>query len=227
MAGFFKSLFGANAPSGGTVGLLDSILSQYPANTPPHPGPAKRVSAEQAEENLAHFMATRDQRLRVLAAVMGDCGFDIAPILDPSGDPAPVYGALTDWLRSVLPPRDRLPGTNTINAPTADYIASDRSDGDILYSFVADLALLEGEAIIRRRPEWGWDIAGEPEDAGADEFRRVALIRPANPPHLRIAIDLELGVLSLIYTLARPDKGAGYVLGDVLGGVIAGRFDTM
>lgn len=224
----FGNLFGGGGSGKrGETNLLTAALAHYPPNTPPHPGPVKKLSLAEAEANLAHFIANRDERLTILLTMLGDNGIDMAPVLDAAADPAPAYRALSAWLADNLPTRDALPGESKTNAPIDHYVASERRGDDIFYSFVADLALLEGEGVIRRDPAWCWDLDRDPTDAGTYAYRRVALARGKQGERLSLALDLEHETLELLYAMRAPGHSAGHPLGRTLAGVVEGRFDSI
>ncbi|PAX07911.1 hypothetical protein [Sphingomonas lenta] len=224
MTNFLRGLFGGGRK--GTAGPLAAALDHYPPNTPPHPGPVAKLTEAEAEANLRWFLGSRDDRLAALGAVLTDHGMDVAPVLDPAADPVPTYRMLTAWLREALPPRDLLPDGSKNNAPVDAFIRSERRGDEIFFSFVADLALLEGEGVVRRSPGWRWDLARAPADAGTYGFRRVALVRDGGAGRLPLAIDLELETLELLYAMRRSTPDAGQPLGRTLGGVVAGTFDA-
>lgn len=223
MTGLFDTLFGRRGGAGD--GPLAAALAHYPPNVPAHVGPAKRLTAEMAEENLRRFLATREERLSALTAVLNDHDVDVSPILDPAADPAPVLEVLSAWLSQALPPRPAMPGGAAVNAPIDAFVASERRGGDILFSFVADLALLEGEGIVRRRTEWRWDLDRLPGDAGTYPYRRVVLWRDKQGARPALALDLEHETLETIYAMRGRAPQVGHPLGRTLTGVVAGGFD--
>jgi hypothetical protein len=223
MLGVFERLLGRRRQ--GDAGLLAAALAYYPPNTPAHVGPAKRLTIERAEENLQRFLATREERLTVLGSVLGQHGLDIAAILDPDADARPAYDALSDWLADALPRREAMPGSSRINAPIDDYTASARAGDDILFSFIADLALLEGEGIARRQAEWRWDFGRDPADAGTYAFRRVVMRRAEREPRPSIVLDLEHETLETVYAMRASDRPTNPPLGRSLAGIAAGGFD--
>ena len=226
MAGLFDTLFGGRKRGSGG-GLLAAALAHYPPNVPAHVGPAKRLDAAMADANLARFMDVREERLAALRSILEDHGLDIGPILDPGSDPAPAYAALSTWLAQALPPREAMPGGSGVNAPIDAYIASERRDHDILFSFVADLALLEGEGIVRRRAEWRWDLDRDPNDAGTYPYRRVVVWRDRQGQRPALALDLEHEALQIVYGMRSRGPRVGHPLGRTLAGVVAGGFDQI
>ncbi|SOB86461.1 hypothetical protein SAMN06297144_1566 [Sphingomonas guangdongensis] len=222
MAGLFDTLFGRRRAGDGP---LAAALAHYPPNLPAHVGPAKRLTPAMAAENLQRFLATRDERLAALAAVLADHDVDVSPILEPTADPAPAFARLTAWLAEALPPRAWMPGGAAVNAPIDAFVASERRGDDILFSLVADLALLEGEGITRRRDEWRWELDQLPEDAGSYPYRRVVVWRDRQGERPAIALDLEHEVLEVVYALRGRAPTAAPPLGRTLSGIVAGGFD--
>lgn len=208
-------------------GLLAAALRHYPPAVPAHVGPASRLTPAQAEENLEGFLRSRPERLAALTTLAGDHGVDVGPALEPSADPAPTFAALTAWLASILPARRDMPDGERVNAPIDAFMASDRRGDAILFSLVADLALLEGEAIVRRRPEWRWTLNRDPADAGAYDYRRVVLARDRAGGG-ELVLDLEVEALQTVYALRAPGPAhAGQPLGRTLAGVLAGGMDAV
>ena len=223
MAGLFDTLFGGRK----RAGPLAAALAHYPPNAPAHPGPIKRLTLAQVEENLRRVLDERNERLAALGSMLGDHGIDVAPVLDPAADPAPAYAALSSWLADALPPRAAMPGGGGTNAPIDGYVASERRGDDILFSLVADLALLEGEGIVRRRAAWRWDLDRDPTDAGTYPYHRVVVWRDAMDARPAIALDLEHETLQTLYaTRSAFGQAARRPLGRTLLGVLAGGFDV-
>jgi hypothetical protein len=165
-------------------------LHAYPAYTAPFP--TKVETLEQAQANLDYLLANREQRLRVVTEFLGGAGVDVA-----SGAAAenvePLMLELHRWSRREFPalfdPRI---------ARREIWWASNRGGAEIVYSLLMDVALLCGELVIARRPEYSWSLNLDPEDGKlkAPTYRRVVVQRPPGGPFpAAIIFDFETTVV--------------------------------
>ena len=159
----------------------DATLADQLAGYPPfgdvHVAAPKDLSEAEAKANLDAFLARREERLDVLAALLSPFEIDLEAGLDASD-----HKAFLDQI-------DRWAAGHWKNVPATreqlrrDYWQkSDRSGGDIVYSMLRDVALLLGEMIVRRREGtlWGLDPSLKTAKDGAG-FRRPVVLGLANP----------------------------------------------
>lgn len=235
MTGFLDKLFGRArgeaAPPAAAASAMQraflAALDYYPPRELPHPGLPGALSDPQVDENHAWFLRTRDERLAGLLGLLLDAGVDAAPLLDAAADPAPAIAALRSWLDSSLPARTQLPGGKGPNAPERDYLAHAHRGPRIFYAFVADLAALYGEAIVRRRPDFSWGVDRFRDSVGMAHHRRTAVLRPPTGGWGSTVLDLELDTLARLYAMRGGGPGVQPVIGglviDVLGGALDPR----
>jgi hypothetical protein len=221
---FLKSLFGGNASVPHENPLLAALRS-YPPNSPPFPGLRKQLQPSELDANLDHLVASCDVRLSYLSQLLSQFNVYIAPLLDPAQSPAGAVEALNAWLVQALPARDAMPPADGPNAPYALFQQSDRAGDHILFSFVADLALLEGEALRRRDNRFFWAINRERSLSGKETAKRPCLMRaPTDTWRVPLDFDLEQGMLGIIYQM-RDGTGTHHQFGEHLLAVLRGAVD--
>ena len=150
---------------------LRERLRGYPPHDTPHAGPSFRWTDAQARENLSHLLAVRAQRLAHLVTWLDAEGIDARPLLD-GGEWKPVLEALHRWANDTWPAaHDPRIGHHGVWDRT-----SYRGD-EVVYALTFDLALLIGEAVIRRDPRYRWDVNFDEVDGrdGMASYRRVVL----------------------------------------------------
>jgi hypothetical protein len=181
--------------------VLKERLLRYPPNRPVHRGPPDLLSDAEIEDNLRAFLEARTERLAAIFALFGEFGLDLKPLLEPDIDPVPLLQSFDRWLDDYLPARDDMPPSIPNGAPRRAYFASARDGDDIVFSFVADTALLIGETLRARWPKWRWALDLDPENGPPetmDHYRRIVLLKPADHRPV-ILYDLELHVLGSFY----------------------------
>ncbi|MGI9383699.1 MAG: hypothetical protein ACR2PO_11135 [Methyloligellaceae bacterium] len=220
MVGWLAEFFGLAPPGSARAGQrLKKLLAGYPPSTPPHLEPTAELSDAQCKADLDFLIETRDERLTVLAGLLADFGLDIAPVLDPAQDPGPTFKALDSWIRSEFPfPREQ--------PPRQRFTESDRAGPDILFSLIADLALLEGEAIVRRRDDFAWALDDDPDNWEMSSYRRPCVVRPRIEDWASTVFDLQIITLETAFQIGEPGAEV-YPFGDSAIEAIAGRHDPL
>lgn len=230
MTGFFDKLLGrarvaGAAPPTPAQAAFQTALAFYPPRELPHVGLPSALTDPQVDDNHAWFMRTRDDRIAGLLTLLADAGVDAAPLLDPAVDPAPAVAAVRTWLEASLPARAQLPAGASPNAPEADYLGHPHIGARIFYAFVADLATLYGEAIVRRRPEFAWGVDRFRDTVGMAHHRRTALLRPPTGGWSATVLDLELDTLARLYAMRGGGPGVQPAVGALVCEVAAGALD--
>gem|GEM_PF-1480327 len=172
MAGWLRRWLGSS-PSGS--GRLSALLADYPPYAVPHPGAARDLGLAQCRENLAYLLEHRHERLAALATLVGDFGVDLRGGLAVS-DPVPLLDALERWARAEWP-SIRIEG---IGDP-ARWQKSDKAGADIALSMLMDVAIVLGETVVRRRADFAWQLDLDPANKGMLSYRRVVVMKPADP----------------------------------------------
>jgi hypothetical protein len=223
---FLRSIFGGRSEDAAQPARgLGQKLAQYPANTPPFRGHSRALTAQQLDSNLAHLVATCDERLGLLSNLLGGFDIDITPMLNPAEDPHATAAAIDDWLTAHAADLANLPRSASGTCPVEDFQDSDRSGGMILYSLIADLAVLEGEAIRRRDDRFFWGINREPKLRSLQSAKRPCLMRPIQPNWAYpLAIDFEMAMLDICHE-RRSDMGILHTFGDQMTGILRGAYD--
>lgn len=233
MTGLLDKLFGrarGDAPVPDAVGsamqrAFIATLAHYPPRELPHVGLASALSDAQVDENHAWFLRTRDERVAGLVSLLAEVDVDAAPLLDANADPAPAIAAVRTWLERSLPARAQLPAGDGPNAPERDYLTQAHRGPRIFYAFVADLATLYGEAIVRRRPDFSWGVDRFRDSVGMAHHRRTAVLRPPTGGWGATVLDLELDTLARLYALRGGGPGVQPAVGNVVNEVVAGALD--
>ena len=170
MAGWFSRW---RSPEG-EAGALSRRLRDYPPYAVPHPGPGERLTAEQAQENLAYLLGQREHRLQALHRLLAGYGVDISPAL-AGDDPRPLLDQLHAWANRYWPD---LSGHR--RRSLSSWLSSSRQGDEIAYSMLMDIAILLGELIRIRRPDfqWGVDLDEANGRDGMVSYRRPVLKIP-------------------------------------------------
>jgi hypothetical protein len=195
-------------------------LSQYPPLELPHAGSGAALSEAQAQQNLAYFHATLDERQhRLRDWLLAHDGPDVQAL-----DGAAYAKALQAWARThwpQLPAFARLPA----HRPWPDC---PRSGPFIVNSLLGDLGTSLGEAIRRANGHWRWGLNLDIQDLADDmaTSRRVVLLaalrRPAEET-TEAVLDPEASVFSAHRFPDSPDFVYLDSWAAFVGDAIAGR----
>ena len=220
MAGLLSLLSGRASGSAGSGRRVMSLLDDYLPNTPPHRKPTADLSDRQCEENLNFLIENSHIRLRLLDDFLKEFNLDIAPAIDPSSDPLPAFQAVDRWIRSEFPvPREPRP-------PRQRFLTSDRAGRDILFSLIADLGLLEGEAVVRRRDDFNWALDLDPANSDMWTYRRPCIVRPRMEQWASTEFDMEIITLQTAYRIGEPGAEV-HPFGETAIETIAGGHDPV
>ncbi len=177
------------AAGGRSAGRLAALLAAYPPYAIPHPGPGRALSLAQADANLAYLVAHRGKRLAAVRALLSECGVDMTDACG-TGDPGPFLDRVWAWIRAEWPAIH-----DPLLARRDRWLGSRRAGEEIVYSLVADVAILLGEVVLSRRPDFGWALDLDPGNEGDEEGmvsqRRPCVIRPADDVVPAILYDPE------------------------------------
>ena len=165
-----------------SVSKLGKLLEDYPAFHIPCPGRQQDISGAQAQTNLEALLAQRQERLEIIGRLLREFDIDTATAFGEE-IPLPFFDALDVWSDEHFP---TIPDAKAL----ADYWrwqASDYSGAEIAYSFLGDVAILQGEIMIHLRPglEWAIDFS-IPGIEESDAYHRPVihgLAIPDNPAH--------------------------------------------
>lgn len=199
-------------------------LSRYPANPPPFPGAKQTLTDKQRDANVSHIIETTAERLDVLGSLLAAFEIDPAPLLNSVADGLPTATAIDKWLTDELPDYRDLPPSDAANAPYRTFEESRREGPEILFSLVADLGLLEGEAIRRRDTRFSWIIDRERGHRSLQMYHRPCLSKAGHKGWAATAIDFEFHMLSIMYE-RRRGTGILHQFGDMLSDLNRGAYD--
>jgi hypothetical protein len=159
---------GSSHTTGSAAGSTRDLLAGYPRYEPPHPGRVERLTDVQAVQNLDDLLAHRLARVgevsRRLEPVLG---LEVGAVLD--GAPyEPLLAALLTWSVQTWPDWQ---GRSTLDEHEP-FSAPEPVDG-----VLADLALLLGEIVLRRRPETAWTVNLYPSGTSGMVDERAPAVR--------------------------------------------------
>lgn len=153
---------------------LPTLLAAYPPDPPPHPGPGRDLTEAQARENLRHKLAGREARLAALTGLLAEFDIDLPAGLDaPSADP--LLNSLHHWAAqhwaSIYDPR---------LADLDVWLRSTRTGDELVFSMLADVGLALGELVVRRRPEYAWNLDRDLQNLAGElvSYNRPVVMRP-------------------------------------------------
>ncbi len=231
MTGFWNKMRG-KAATADAAPDADTVLwrrfADYPPDQPRHPGDPLTLSEVESDANLAQFGNGRAARLAIVGDFLRDNGVDPAPMLDPNGDGVAAARAVDHWLDETLPKRSFSPvsGDETPNPPDGAFRMSDRAGADIYYSLLADLALLEGEAIRLRDARFAWAINRLPDFADMGSYGRICLIKPGDADWPATVFELDVHLLAICHAKMAPrGNRSGHWFGELLQGAVDRTYD--
>lgn len=212
---------------------LERLLAAYPACTPPHIGQngAAPIAGQpiltlaQCRENLDAYRRAIPERLALLGGVLGELDLDIAHAYSqPDQFVARLHPTLLTELRSSY--RSDL-------ASRAAREVSTRSGPDIVLSFMADLAMLESDILVRAKPGCFVGLNLDPRDRTMLMWRRPCILGLVDrlfpetddihcPEHDWFGIYANMDHPG---RLAAPDRVMPETWGMVIGGTILQRLD--
>lgn len=154
----------------GVRSKLEKLLDDYPRYIRPYPGSGKMLTDDKARANLEHFLAVKDERLRIVIDLLANFGLNARAAM--TGDPKPFLKRLADWISRDWP---------AIRDPQqADYKTwhSGPRGGRADLTLIVDIAILLGEMLAARRPELSWQVMLGPLHRGASHWREIVLAAP-------------------------------------------------
>jgi hypothetical protein len=201
---------------------LKAMLRSYPCWTVPHPGKPHRLTAAHRQENFEYIMAVKPARIDALRTALPELEPCIAALLDHETDPFAAVAELDEWWQDgpgaidVIPPvtsalrRWLRPSSFALpNHAMAHAYWPDWTDNPMVPPMVSlhdDLALVIGEAMVLRRPDFAWTLNHDRGEKRRDtvEWGRTCVLRPAEGDWVLQAID-PLAQMRGAYGMLRYD----------------------
>lgn len=182
-------------------------LRNYPCWTQPHPGKPDSLTAPQRQENFDFLMAIKPARIEALRTALPALEPHITALLDPGTDPLATITEMDHWWQDGPGAIDAIPpvtsGLRRLLRPTSFSLPNhamahahwpDWTDNPLvppMASLHDDLALLIGEAMVLRRPDFAWTLNHDRGEKRRDtvEWGRTCVLRPAEGDFPLVAID--------------------------------------
>jgi hypothetical protein len=188
---------------------LARLLKSYPPYQAPFGGEPRSWTLDQANANLTYLLEHRTERIAVLRDLLAKFNVEV-PVDLSVGDPQPLFAALDAWALAEWPDMAlrEWRGKDAWIAATNSWIASSRRGPDIVLSMLMDIAILSGELVVTRRPEYRWSLDLDPDDDrdGMVGFLRPMIQIPAGGPFPRpIMFDFEEHVVCEYLRWRNPD----------------------
>jgi hypothetical protein len=192
---------------------LAQRLSSYASYQAPFHGDPLTLSVDQAQANLDYLLAHRAERLIRLGELLADDNINVRAGL-AADDCKPLLDAVHGWART------EWPGMHDRKiASIKAWRASRRAEPEIMYSLLMDIAILLGELIVTRRPQFVWSLDLDPEngpgssphDAMESYKRPVVQIRKGGPFPAPIILDVEAIV---VYKYLQAQQPVTWLLND-------------
>ena len=187
---------------------LRNVLEGYDTWMLPNPGDPGQLSKDQRAANLAHVLAIKDSRIAALRAALPEIDEHLGTLLDGAVHPLAAVHALNRWwvdaglqlslfppvaggLKSKLFP-NRHYAANAVLANARWYEWPDHPLVAPLDTLLRDMALIVGDAIVLRRPDFAWAINEDPSDRRSKmkHWGRVVVMRTADASWPAQAFDL-------------------------------------
>ena len=174
----------------------DNWLSGYPAYQLPYIGVGRSLTEDQANENLAYLLANQSARLDALSTVLEKFNIDLAEGL-ASDTPETLINDLYDWAG------EHWQTYHSKNHTRQQWLESNRTGEDIIYSVAMDTAIVFGELLIQHRPNYSWRVDLDSDNIEMASWRRCVLIAPMLTHEHMAIVDLEHTVAERVFN---PDK---------------------
>ena len=185
-----------------------------------------RFEVMHGQANLAHLVESCDARLNHVCTLLAHFDVDASPLIDPAQNPSDAACAVDHWITEQADSFEILPRSAAGVCPVEEFQNSDRSNDEIVFSLVADLALLEGEAIRRRDDRYYWAINREAKLRSIETAKRPCLMRPIQPDWtMPIALDLEMATLAIVHE-RRSNMGVLHKFGDQMIAILNGAYSA-
>ncbi|ERG69419.1 hypothetical protein [Segniliparus rugosus] len=193
-------------------GRLPELLAEYPPYRAPFPGDPNSLRLAECEENLRYLLSAREERLAVVGGLLQEFGLDARAGLSEE-DPRPFLRALDRWALEEWPSA----WTPAFPSRSAEQLSSPKEGERIALSMLMDVAILLGEIVVRRRPDYAWRLDTAEENRDMISHRRVVVAKlREGPDWAGTVLDFENICIS---EFDRIGRGLNY---DVLGRRVPG-----
>lgn len=178
---------------------LATLLRSYPPYGLPFPGQPAELPLAQCEANLGYLLTERERRLESLAGLLGHFGVDLRAGL-AADDPRPLLTDLEEWASEhwagIYDRRLTL---------SREWLSSTMAGPDIVLSMLMDVAIVLGELILAKRPDFSWQLDLDEDNVEMPTHRRPVVFRPPLPDAAwpAVAIDVQAVAIGCYDTSGR------------------------
>ncbi len=201
-------------------GRLLELLVDYPPYLTPFPGEPRALSLTQCEENLRYLLEVRPQRLQIAANLLRQFDIDLSAGLS-ADDPRGFLESLDVWARTQWPAAY---GT-AFSADRRVWLPCPKRGEHIVLAMLMDIAIVLGEVLTRKRPDYLWRLDLAPENCDMDSYRRVVMAKDLEDPRWTpVSLDFEFECINSFDEFGRDVLGS-YSLGYTTIAAIEGGYD--
>lgn len=202
-------------------GRLPRLLADYPPFLTPYPGEARLLSVGQCEQNLQYLLDMRDQRLEIAGELLAHFGIDLYAGLQAE-DPRDLLDSLDRWARAHWPTAYR----QSLSGTPLTWLNLPKTGRNIVFAMLMDLAIVMGEIVTAKRPDYAWRLDLAPDNREMLTYRRVVLAKaPHDPRWTATPLDFEYVLLGKFDWFGRGL--GGYPLGYMAEAALAGGNDPV
>ncbi len=203
-------------------GRLLELLVDYPPYLTPFPGQPRALSLAQCEENLHYLLEQRPRRLEIVANLLRQFDIDLSAGLS-ADDPRPFLESLDVWARAHWPAAY----STAFSADRRVWLPRLKQGEHIVLAMLMDIAIVLGEVLTGKRPDYQWRLDLAPENCDMDSYRRVVMAKnPEDPRWTPVSLDFEFECINSFDELGRDVPG-GYPLGYTTIAAIEGGYDPV
>lgn len=218
MFGFFRR----RADSGRHVARLPSLLADYPPYLTPFPGEPGALSLAQCQENLRYLLDVRERRLEIAADLLRQFGIDLHAGLSAE-DPRGFLQSLDAWARREWPAAY----TPAFSDRFRICLPARKEGEHIVLAMLMDIAIVLGETVIRKRPEYSWRLDLDPKNHDSISYRRVVMAKDQiDPEWEETLLDFEYQCIGSFGAFGRDVPGR-HPLGFAAQVAIEGGYDPV
>lgn len=201
---------------------MPGLLASYPPYMTPFPGEPGALTLQQCQENLGYLLDVRERRLEIAADLLVQFGIDLDAGLSAE-DPRAFLQSLDEWARREWP---------AAYTPAFSHrfkiCLPRRKEGEhIVLAMLMDIALVLGETVTRKRPEYSWRLDLDPKNRDSVSYQRVVMAKDQiDPEWEETLLDFEYQCIGSFAKFGRGTPGS-HPLGFAAQVAIEGGYDPV